>query len=397
MDRQLSIILTGELDSGKSTLIGRLLFDTHSLSKESEKELRSSKGFRFAGLLDSLQEERDGEFTLDTTQAVISSKKIQYTFIDAPGHKELIKNMLTASSYAEAAIVVIDAKKGMEEQTKRHIYILKFLGIDSMIIVINKMDSVGYKKDVFFENSAKALYFLKTLGITPVSIIPVSAEQGDCLLKRSKNMPWYKTDCLMESIDKCVKQKKNSDFRLPIQDIYNIDDEIIIVGRIVSGKIKMKDHVKAAPFNKRLNVKNIKAFGKKVKLMAKAPESIGLVLDDIKGLGRGNVLYKGTPPKFTRQISAKIFCVNSLSPDDRFLFLCSTQEVLCKISKIKTAIETTNFTELKNPDVLNATDTAEITIELEKSISVESFKRIPALGRFLLQKDSKACAVGIIL
>ncbi|MBU1913312.1 MAG: 50S ribosome-binding GTPase [Candidatus Omnitrophica bacterium] len=397
MDRQLSIILTGELDSGKSTLIGRLLFDTHSLSKESEKELRNSKGFRFASLLDSLQEERDGEFTLDTTQAVISSKKIQYTLIDAPGHKELIKNMLTASSYAEAAIVVIDAEKGLEEQTKRHTYILKFLGIDSMIIVINKMDSVGYKKDIFFENSAKASYFLKNLGVTPVSIIPISAEQGDCLLKRSKNMPWYQTDCLMESIDKCVKQKKNSDFRLPIQDIYNIGDEAIIVGRIVSGKIRLKDKIKSTSFNKNLRIKCIKTFGKKNKLIAKAPESIGLVLDDIKGLGRGNVLYKGIPPEFKKQVFAKIFCVRPLLPGERFSFLCSTQEVLGKISEIKTAMETTNFTELKNPDVLNATDTAEVTIDLEKSISVESFKRIPALGRFLLQKNSKVCAVGIIL
>jgi translation elongation factor EF-1alpha len=241
------------------------------------------------------------------------------------------------------------------------------------------------------------LSFLKNLGITPVSIIPVSAEQGDCLLKKSKNMPWYKTDCLMESIDKYVKQKKNSDFRLPIQDIYNIKGRAIIVGRIVSGKIKLKDYVKAAPFNIRLNVKNIKAFGKKVKSIAKAPESIGLVLDDIKGLGRGNVLYKGTPPEFKKQVFAKIFCVRPLLPGERFSFLCSTQEALGKISEIKTAMETTNFKELRSPDILNATDTAEVTIDLEKSISVESFKRIPALGRFLLQKNSKVCAVGIIL
>ena len=201
----------------------------------------------------------------------------------------------------------------------------------------------------------------------------------------------------MESIDKCVKQKKNSNFRLPIQDIYNIDDETIIVGRIVSGKIRLKDKIKYTSFNKDLRIKCIKTFGKKNKLIAKAPESIGLVLDDIKGLGRGNVLYKGAPPEFKKQIFAKIFCVRPLLPSERFSFLCSTQEVPGKILEIKAAMETTNFTELKNPDVLNATDTAEVTIDLERSISVESFKRTPALGRFLLQKDSKVCAVGIIL
>lgn len=396
MNKQLSIILIGEVDCGKSTLIGRLLFDTGSISKEAKQELCRTKEPKFAHLLDSFQEERTNDFTLDTTQAVIMYKKSQYIFIDAPGHKELIKNMLTASSYAEAAIVVIDAQKGLEEQTKRHLYILKFIiGIDSVMVAINKMDAVSYKEVVFQKISREINSFLKQIQLNPVSCIPVSAKEGEGLLKRSCKMPWHEAGCLMASLDKFIVRKQHYEFRFPVQDIYRINNETIIAGTIISGDIKLKDKLKVSPFSEKLTIKRIRSFGKNFKLRAKSPESVGLVLSCAKGLERGHILYKGAPPRFTKQFSAKIFCVKPVAPKEIFTFQCSTQEAKATILYINISIETTNFSVIENPCSLKITDVAEITLCLDKPIATEEFKDLPALGRFLLLKNSEVYAIGM--
>ncbi|MDO8602290.1 MAG: GTP-binding protein [Candidatus Omnitrophota bacterium] len=395
MNRQLSIILIGEVDCGKSTLIGRLLFDTRSISKEAEQELRQAKEPKFAHLLDSFQEERANDFTLDTTQAVIRHKKRQYLFIDAPGHKELIKNMLTASSYAEAAIVVIDAQKGLEEQTKRHLYILKFIGMDSVMVAINKMDAVCYKEVVFQKISREINSFLKQIQLNPISYVPVSAKEGEGLLKRSYKMLWYKAGCLIVSLDKFIARKQHYEFRFPVQDIYRINNETIIAGTIISGDIKLKDKLKASPFSEKLTIKGIRSFGKKFKLRAKSPESVGLVLNCAKGLERGYVLYKGAPPRFTKQFSAKIFCVKPVALKETFTFLCSTQEAKATILHINTSMETTNFSVIENSCGLKITDVAEITLCLDKPVTTEEFRDLPVLGRFLLLKNSEVHAMGI--
>jgi len=397
MSKNISVILTGELDSGKSTLIGRLLLDTHSLSKEAERELRMEEESGLANLLDSLQEERAGQFTLDTTQAIVRDKKKQYIFIDAPGHKELIKNMLTASSYAEAAIVVIDAQKGMEEQTKRHLCILKFLGIGSIIIAVNKMDAVRYEKGAFLKASEEAERFLNKIQMTPLCYVPVSARYGECLLRRSKKMPWFKGDPLIISIGKCIGQKRRGEFCFPVQDIYNINQDVVLAGRVVSGYVKTGDKVNVFPVNRELRIKRIKVFNKKFKFMANQGEGVGLILDNADGLGRGCVIYKGASPRFTDLIAAKILCIRPLKPGDSLMFLCSTQEARAEIFNIKKVIETADFTTIENPSAIEENNIAEIVIKSDKPVANEEFRNLPELGRFLLQKDSEICAVGIIL
>ena len=265
MNNRLKIVVVGELDCGKSTLIGRLLFDTHSLPKEIELELKHSEQHNFAHLLDSFKEEQEGEFTLDTTQVFLKNKKEHLVIIDVPGHKELIKNMLTGASYADAAILIIDVLRGLGEQTKRHIYLLNFLDIKPVIVAINKMDMISYNQNYFYDLVDKTTIFFKKLKTEPLCFIPISAKEGENILKKSKYIPWYKGDSLLNLIKKLSKKEEEYPFRFIIQDIYKIKKENIIVGKILSGKIKLKDKLKVLPNNEEVTVKKIHIFPKKNK------------------------------------------------------------------------------------------------------------------------------------
>lgn len=298
MEDYLKVVVTGEVDSGKSTLIGRLLYELGSLSQGVIEEIgevcqRLGSDFEFAYLLDSFEEERKGQLTIDTTQVFCKTKRGKnLVFIDVPGHKELLRNMLSGSSYADIAVMVIDAQKSIEEQTRRHAFILKFLGVEQIILALNKMDTVSFKEDTFKKVKENTIEFLRGLGIEPKYFIPISAKQGENLSKRSKNMRWYKGLSLLETITRCFKKKMSGDFCFLAQDVYNLNGEKTIVGRIISGRIREGERVSILPLNKECNVKMIKASSK-TKSAAFAPESIGLVLDDMQNMKRGLVICKG--------------------------------------------------------------------------------------------------------
>src|SRR3989338_6802859 len=200
MNRQLKIVVVGEVDSGKSTLIGRLLFDTGLIAKDVKEGLKKTcedlgKNFEFAYLLDSFREEREEDFTLDTTQAMLKTENGDFLLVDVPGHREFLKNMLTGASYADAAILVVDVNSPLDERTKRHIYILKFLGITEVGVAVNKMDSVSYSKENFYQKEEALFKFCKNIGIGLSFAIPVSAKEGDNLIKESRRVGWYEGTC----------------------------------------------------------------------------------------------------------------------------------------------------------------------------------------------------------
>jgi len=402
MNEQLRIVLGGEVDCGKSTLIGRLLYDTDSISSQAKKELQKTcqdlgKDLEFAYLLDSFQEEREEEFTLDTTQAILKTKDREYLLIDVPGHRALLKNMLTGASYAEAAILVVDVKKILEEQTRRHLYILKFLGIEQIIVSINKMDSVSYDEKYFVEARRQVEKFLKEIKLYSNYIIPISAKEGENLLEKTSEMDWYKGLTLWEVLNTFTQREKIYDFRFSVQDIYEIKKDKVVVGTVVAGKINKGDSVKVSSLDTESKIKEIKKFGKHTNI-AQAKESIGLVFMKLPPeLKRGHVLYKGRSPVITSEIQAKIFCLSPLEVQEELLLRLSTQEVSGRISQIKESIDTASLEINKDVKTLNPNDVAEVVITTEKPLVMEKFQNLEELGRFILQKNSEVYAVGIII
>ncbi len=403
MREYLKVVVTGDVDSGKSTLIGRFLYENHSLARGVIKEIENAfqgprENFEFAYLLDSFEEEKIGNLTIDTTQVFCKTKKGEgIIFIDVPGHKELLKNMLCGSSYADTAILVVDVQKSTTEQTKRHVFILKFLGIEQIILVLNKMDLAGFKERTFQESKRDVIKLFKSLGLQPLYCIPASAKHGDNLLNRFKNMPWYKGLTLSQALGSDFHNiERGAGFRFPIQDIYNLQGGRVAVGEIISGKIKTGDTVNILPLNKECVVEEIKAFNEH-RRMAGAPESIGLLLDDMAVLKRGQVVCRQKLPNATTQISAKIFCAHHLDTKEKFSFRCLTQETPCQISQIKGIWDTASLELKPVSETFERNDFAEVIISTENPVVTERTNKGNGLGRFVLQSNKGICAAGMIL
>ncbi len=400
MKDYLKIVVTGEVDSGKSTLIGRFLYETGSLSEGVVEEIgnvcqRLGSDFEFAYLLDSFQEERINRLTIDTTQTFCKTKRgKRLIFIDVPGHRELFQNMLCGSSYADAAILVIDAEKSIEEQTRRHLFILKFLGIDQIFLALNKMDLVGFEESVFEIIKQKINMFSEKLGIQPGFFVPLSAKQGENIIRKSRKMAWYKGLSLAEALNGYFKKRTNEDFRFPIQDIYELNGDKVAVGEIISGSIKNGEIVNILPIDKECSVRKIKVFNKN-KSYAKALESIGLVLDDMNELRRGQVICKPILPKVTKEILARIFCVNCLNAKQNLRLRCVTQDVPARIQQITGVWDTATLEPKSNSDSLGQLDVAEVIMTTDIPLVLESYKGSNSLGRFILKDNSEISAVGV--
>jgi len=401
MKDQIKVALLGEVDCGKSTLTGRLLYDTNSISSQAKKELaetctRLGRELEFAYLLDSFEEERLEEFTLDTTQAFLKLKGREILLIDVPGHRELLKNMLTGTSYAHAAVLVVDVRKSLEQQTRRHLYILKFLGIDEVIFTVNKMDLVGYSESSFRGVKKQINTFLEEIGIKSGYVIPVSAKEGENLLNKSLRMPWYDGLTLVEALNNLKKEEQIYDFRFSIQDIYETEKEKTAVGLIHSGKIRNGDLVKIPFLDTELKIKKIRVFGKNQR-SAEAKENIGIEFICFqKGLRRGGILYKGSSPKATDKIQAKIFCLHDLGTQEEILLRITTEEVSVKIDAIEESIDTATLESNNDLNKLKSTDAASVMITAARPVVVERFQDLPSLGRFVLEKNNEIYAVGII-
>ena len=401
MAKYLNIVVSGEVDAGKSTLIGRFLYDMDFLAQGAMEEVNDScrkldRNFEFAYLLDSFEEERENQLTIDTTQIICKSRKgNNFVFIDVPGHRELIKNMLSGSSYADIAILVVDASKSIEEQTKRHAFILKFLGIERIIPVLNKMDLVGYGREKYEQLTKELGDFLQGKDIKSRHFIPVSAKDGENLIRKSRKMHWYKGLSLLEALNSGFVKKSDSDTRFIIQDIYSRNGKKTAIGRIISGNIKKADMVRVLPINKEMRVKKIVVFNKN-KFSAFAPESIGLELDEMASLARGQVLSKGRPPELRSEIPARIFCVRKLDTSLPLKFKCAAQESPARISQV---FEVRDSLELESKiirDCLEENDVAKVVISTERPLVVEKYKFAGSLGRFVLMYDSDIYAIGII-
>lgn len=401
----MKIVIVGHVDHGKSTLIGRLFFDTDSLPQgvmdEVERVCKElGRPVEFAYLLDQFEEERQQNVTIDTTQMFFKTDKRNYVIIDAPGHVEFVKNMITGASQAEAALLIVDANEGVQEQTKRHAYVLGLLGLSQVIVILNKMDMINFDKKRFDAVKSDAFKFLRKINIKPSCVIPISAKEGDNVARKSEKMPWYDGPTILEALDRFSQSEIKTDrpLRYPVQDVYKVGNDRLLVGRVESGVMKPGTEVTFLPSGKKTRVKSILVFGG-AKEKAEPGESIGITIEHPLFIERGEVACSGTLPKTDNEIKANVFWLSKepFKMGDSLLFRCSTQEIECTIEGIDKKLDSSTLEPIEgNTACLNDMEIGEVKIRLKVPVVVENFNDISELGRFVLTKGLDVSAGGII-
>jgi small GTP-binding protein len=405
-EHALPIVIVGHVDHGKSTLIGRLLYDTNCLPPDKYSEIQKSsemlgREVEFAFVMDCFEEERSRGITIDTTQTFFKTPKRRYVIIDAPGHKEFLKNMITGSSQAEAALLIIDAFEGIRDQTRRHAYILGMLGFKQVCVLLNKIDLVHYSKDKFFELKNQVTDFLKQLNIHPTFVLPVSAIRGDNVAQPSEKMPWFDGLTVLQALDTFEPLKiEEKPLRFPIQDIYSVDGKKILVGRIEAGRLKREESLFLLPEKKKVVVKSIEKFLKNDVATAGFEESIGICLKGRHRVGRGRILAGDLSSMISDSIRANIFWMDSRAHQrgEILLFRCVTQEIPCQIEKIYKKFDPASMELIEEEaSSISSAEVADVMIHLKGQAVVDPFNDIPEMGRFVLEKDGRPVAGGIIL
>ncbi len=419
----LNLIVTGHVDHGKSTSMGHFLYDLgvvdqrmiEEFAKESEKT-GAGDSFKYAWVLDQLKDERERGVTIDLAFQRFETPKFFYTLIDAPGHRDFIKNMITGASEADAAVLVVSAKKGEEDvalgpggQAREHAFLLRTLGVTQMVVCINKMDdqTVKYSEERFNEAKQDVENLLKTVGynITKINVIPVSGWTGENLVKKSTNMPWYKGPILMEALDQFTEPPKpiEKPLRLPVQDVYTITGVgTVPVGRVETGKIKVGDSISIMPEGLTAEVKSIETHHTAM-TEAMAGDNIGFNLRGVakSDFRRGSVLGpSNAPATIAREFLAQIIVVyhpTAIAPGYTPVLHAHTAQVAATISELVAKIDprTGQPTEEK-PKTIKTGDSAIVKITPLRPIVLETFKDYPELGRFALRDMGSTVAAGIV-
>ncbi|MBT3690788.1 adenylyl-sulfate kinase [Candidatus Woesearchaeota archaeon] len=403
----LKFVIVGHVDHGKSTLIGRLLYDTGSLKEGViEKVKRVSeeigKEFEYAYLLDALKEEQEQGITIDTTKIEFSTDKRQYTIIDAPGHKEFLKNMISGASNAEAAILIVDADEGVREQTKRHAYILYLLGIKQVHVIINKMDLVDFSQERYEEVRDEIKDYLVRLEIFPKKYIPISAKLGDNVIKKSPNMEWGNNETVLSAIDDFEKLEGLEDkpLRFPIQDIYKFDDRRIISGRIESGFLEVGQEIRLLPSNQKTKVISIEQWKEKEKKTSlMCGEYAGITVSDNHFFKRGDVITSlNDLPTINNLFGCSLFWMgkNDLIKGKQYILKLNSQEIPCEVYEVQGVIDSNTLEQIPGKDFLSKHDVGNIIIKTKKPIVYDPFNEIPTNGRFVLVDELQVSGGGII-
>lgn len=404
----LNIVVVGHVDHGKSTIIGRLLYDTNSLPEGTIEKVKriakeTGKPFEYAYLLDAFEEEQKQGITIDTTQLQFHTTKREYVIIDAPGHKEFLKNMISGAASAEAALLVVDAKEGVQEQSKRHAYILSLLGIKKVYVIVNKMDLVDYSQEVFEKIQDEIGEFLGNLGVHPLKYIPVSAFYGENIVSVSDKMPWYTDTSIIDGIDLIERDKGIEDkpLRLPIQDVYKFDDRRIIAGRIESGTLKVGDEVAIYPEGKTTRIKSIAYWvPKDKKEVGRAGESIGIIVEDEFFNKRGEVItHKADAPLVTNRFKASVFWMgkNPLTVGKQYKIKLATEETIGEVERIVKVIDATSLNSQEENIEVALNGVAEVIIRTKEEVVLDPFSESPVTGRFVIVDGYDVAGGGIII
>ena len=408
---QMNIVIVGHVDHGKSTLVGRLLADTHSLpqgklDKVKRECERTGKPFEYAFLLDALEDEQDQGITIDTARCFFKTAKRDYIIIDAPGHIEFLKNMISGAARAEAAVLMIDAKEGVRENSRRHGYILGMLGIKQVVVCVNKMDLVGYSQAVFDGIEKEYREFLTGIGaVSPKQFVPIAALTGENLTTRSQAMTWYKAPTMLELLDLFTKQppKVHQPLRMPVQAIYKFtshgDDRRIISGRIDTGALKVGDEVVFSPSNKTVTIKSIEGFNTESRSEIGAGWSTGVTLSQEIYITRGEVMsHKEHAPLVGTRFRANIIWLGRKAMQqgrDYKLKLHTTAQSV----RIHTLLKVLDASELNGELVkqeIGRHDVADVILETRQPVAFDLTSESETTGRFVIVDGYDVAGGGII-
>ena len=390
----LRIALAGHVDHGKSTLVGRLVHDTGSLPDGKLEAIRASSAkrgmpFEWAFLLDAFQAERDQGITIDTTQVWLKTANRAYTLVDAPGHKEFLRNMVTGAAAAEGALLVVDAKEGVREQSRRHGYLLSLLGLPQIVVAVNKMDLVGYDQARFAEVARDIGAYLESLGVAPKAIIPVSGREGDNVASRSAATAWYRGPTLVEAIDGFLPPPSATEqpLRFPIQDVYKFDERRIIAGRIESGRLKVGDTLVFSPGGRKAKVATIEAWPEDRRpSAAEAGRSTGVTLDDQIFVERGQIGHlEDSGPVETNSLRARLVWLGRqpLVKGKRYKLKLATAEHQVEVQTIERVIDTADLAS-RSADAVLSGEIAEVVLRARSTLAVDDARILPRTGRFVL-------------
>ncbi|TKB90681.1 MAG: adenylyl-sulfate kinase [Nitrospira sp.] len=403
----LNIVIVGHVDHGKSTLLGRLYADTGSLPDGKLEKVQAickqqGKEFEYAFLFDAFLEEQEQGITIDTARTFFMWKGRQYIIIDAPGHKEFLKNMISGAARAEAALLLIDALEGVKEQSKKHGYLLSLLGVRQFAVVVNKMDLVGYRQDVFDGIEKEYREFLGQFKAVPLQFIPVSAKLGDNIANRSEQMPWYTGATVLETLGGFQKEAARSEqpLRMPVQDVYKFDARRIITGRIAAGHLKVGDHLVFSPSNKRANIRTVEAFNIEPQpTEGQAGQSIGVTLDDQIFVERGEIAsHQEHLPSVSTAFRANLFWLGKrpLEKERKYLLRVATKEVDCEVASIHRIIDTMDLAQQQGSNTVNKNQVAELTLRTKTPVAFDLSASFEATGRFVLVDEYDIAGGGII-
>ena len=410
----LNLVFIGHIDHGKSTSVGRILYDTGALSEQDLRRLKDEAAklgkatFEFAFAMDQLKEERERGVTIDVAHREFQTAKYYFTIIDAPGHRDFVKNMITGASQADAAVLVISCKEGIQQQTKEHAFLAKVLGIQQMIVGINKMDSVGYDRIKFEDLKNQATTLLKNIGYKTESLqfIPYSAYEGENVGKKPTKMDWYKGPTLVESFDKFTVPAKPLDkpLRLPVQDVFTITGHgTVPVGRIETGVMKPGDLIVFMPSGAKGEVKSIEMHHQPLE-KAVPGDNVGFNVKgvDKKDLRRGEVAGPASnPPTVAQEFTANIVVLEhptAILKGYTPVFHIHTSQMACTITEILEKKDPkTGQTVQKNPDFIKTGDVAIVKVKPLRPLVVEKFNEFPQLGRFAIRDMGQTVAAGVVL
>jgi bifunctional enzyme CysN/CysC len=407
VEPKLKIVFVGHVDHGKSTLIGRILHDTGSLPEGKVEEIKKAcaaegMGFEFAFLLDALLEEQKQNVTIDTTEIPFRTPRRRYAIIDAPGHKEFLKNMITGASRADAAILVISADEGVREQSRRHAYLLSMLGVRNFIVVVNKMDLVDYSEKRFREIEQQYRKFLRELGLDAQTFIPASAKEGENVARTSMKMKWYCAATVLEALDLLKPQQRDIDLplRFNVQDVYRFDGRRIIAGRIETGTLRLGDQLVFSPANKSSVVATIERWNVQQNGPAVAGDSIGITLSEQIFVERGYVAsHENETPIEANRFHADLFWIvrEPLRVGRLYTLRLASQDVKCEVVSIERVTDSSTLTSKSDGrEQLERNEIGRLTIQTRGPLVIDNHDRVPNLGRFVIVNDGKICGGGTI-
>jgi bifunctional enzyme CysN/CysC len=409
---QLSFVIVGHVDHGKSTVIGRLLADTGSLPEGKLDQVRAlcartSRPFEYAFLLDTLRDEQAQGITIDTTRIFFRTPRRRYMILDAPGHIEFLRNMVTGAAKADAALLVIDAKEGIRENSRRHGVLLSLLGIRQVAVLVNKMDLVGRSEAEFEAVRRDYGAFLARLGVVPSAFIPVSAFEGENLATRSARMPWYSGPTVLEAVEAFASAPTGEEglFRMPVQDVYKFteggDNRRIVAGTVESGRLRRGDSLVFWPSGKRTRVSSFEAFGQEPPAAVAAGQAVGFQMTEQIYLRRGEVACREdeAPPLSGSRLLASVFWLGKepLARGRRYGLKLGTARAEAELAEIRRVVSTHELAEAPEPrQEVRAHEVAELVLELDAPIAFETRDRHATLSRFVLMDGYEPSGGGVV-